>query len=121
MSLDRQYLRVGLPKSWIFQYALPRLADAAAAGGSGRLEAPWPYEIVRPNLDLADMDVGALILHGFVDRDGHFEKLQMVFPAQFLQTPMILNVLNQWQFRPAKQNGQMTPVEVLLIIPDQSE
>lgn len=31
---------------------------------------------------------------------------------------MVLNVLNQWQFRPAKQNGQMTAVEVLLIIPE---
>lgn len=109
------YLRVGLAKSWILQYALPRLADAAATGG--RLEAPWPYEIVRPNLDLADMDVDALILHGFVNKDGRFEKLEVAFPAQFVQTGMVLNVLNQWQFRPAKQNGQMTAVEVLLIIP----
>jgi hypothetical protein len=115
------YLRVGLAKSWILQYTLPRIADAAAAGSSGHLDAPWPYEIVRPNLDLAAMDVDALILHGFVDKDGRFEKLQLVFPAQFLQAPMVLNVLNQWQFRPAKENGQMTPVEVLLIIPGQSE
>ena len=81
------------------------------------LEAPWPYEIVRPNLDLTDMDADALILHGFVNKDGHFEKLEVAFPDQFMQAGMVLNVLNQWQFRPAKQNGQMTPVEVLLIIP----
>lgn len=114
------YLRVGMAKSWILQYALPRLADAEAAGG-GRLEAPWPYEIVRPNLDLADMDADALILHGFVNKDGRFEKLEVAFPAQFVQAAMVLNVLNQWQFRPAKQNGQMTGVEVLLIIPAQTE
>jgi hypothetical protein len=113
------YLRVGLPKSWILQYALPRLVDAAAEGG--RLEAPWPYEIVRPNLDLSDMDADALILHGFVNKDGRFEKLEVAFPAQFVQAAMVLNVLNQWQFRPARQNGQMTPVEVLLIIPEQTE
>ncbi len=114
------YLRVGLAKSWILQYALPRLLDAASAGG-GPLEAPWPYEIVRPNLDLSDMDTDALILHGFVNKDGRFEKLEVVFPPQFVQTPMVLNVLNQWHFRPAKQNGVFTASEVLLIIPDQSQ
>ena len=114
------YLRVGLAKSWILQYSLPRLLDAAASGG-GRLEAPWPYEIVRPNLELADMDVDALILHGFVNKDGRFEKLEVAFPAQFVQSAMVLNVLNQWQFRPAKENGQMTAVEVLLIIPANTE
>ena len=114
------YLRVGLAKSWILQYALPRLVDAAVAG-NGRLEAPWPYEIVRPNLDLSDMDADALIVHGYVDKDGHFEKLEVAFPAQFTQAAMVLNVLNQWQFRPAKQNGQLTAVEVLLIIPEQGE
>ena len=114
------YLRVGLPKSWILQYSLPRLVDAAVAGGS-HLEAPWPYEIVRPNLDLDNMDSDALILHGFVNKDGRFEKLEVAFPAQFVQAGMVLNVLNQWQFRPAKQNGQMTAVEVLLIIPQQTD
>jgi hypothetical protein len=113
------YLRVGLTRSWILQYALPRLVDATAQGG--RLEAPWPYEIVRPNLDLAQIDSDALILHGFVNKDGRFEKLEVAFPEQFVQAGMLLNVLNQWQFRPAKQNGQMTAVEVLLIIPGQSE
>jgi hypothetical protein len=109
------YLRVGLAKSWILQYSLPRLVDASAPGG--RLEAPWPYEIVRPNLDLTDMDTDAVILHGFVDKDGHFQKLEVAFPSPFVQAAMVLNVLNQWQFRPAKQNGQLTAVEVLLIIP----
>lgn len=113
------YLRVGLRKSWILQYSLPRLVDAGAP--AGHLEAPWPYEIVRPNLDLSDMDADALILHGFVNKDGRFEKLEVAFPAQYVQAAMVLNVLNQWQFRPARQNGQMTPVEVLLIIPEQTE
>jgi hypothetical protein len=115
------YLRVGLPKSWILQYALPRLVDAASAGSGGPLEAPWPYEIVRPNLDPGDMDADALILHGFVNKDGHFEKLEVVFPVGFAQAPMVLNVLNQWHFRPARQNGIFTASEVLLIIPGQSE
>jgi len=112
------YLHVGMAKSWILQYALPRLEDAASTGG--RLEAPWPYDIMRPNLDTSEMDTDAVILHGFVNKDGRFEKLAVVFPERFVETPMMLNALNQWQFRPAKQNGQAAPVEVLLIVPDQS-
>jgi len=107
-----------MAKSWILQYALPRLEDAASTGG--RLEAPWPYDIMRPNLDTSEMDTDAVILHGFVNKDGRFEKLAVVFPERFVETPMMLNALNQWQFRPAKQNGQAAPVEVLLIVPDQS-
>ena len=114
------YLHVGLPKNWILQYSLPRIEDATAAGG-GHLEAPWPFEIARPNVDPGDLDADALILHGFVNKDGRFEKLQVIFPPQFVQSPMVLNVLNQWQFRPAKLNGVLTAVEVLLIIPDQSQ
>ncbi len=112
------YLHVGLAKSWILQYALPRLAEAS---GGGHIDAPWPYEIARPNLDPGDLNTDAVILHGMVNKDGRFEKLEVVFPAQLAQAPAWLGVLNQWQFRPAKQNGLAVPVEVLLIIPDQSE
>jgi len=112
------YLHVGLPKSWILQYALPRLA---AASGDGHIDAPWPYEIARPTLDPGDVNADAVILHGFVDKDGHFERLEVVFPEQLAQAPTWVKSLNQWQFRPAKQNSQPIPIEVLLIIPDQSE
>jgi hypothetical protein len=33
----------------------------------------------------------------------------------------VLDSLAQWQFRPAKQNGQNIKVEVLLIIPEEPE
>jgi len=112
------YLHVGLAKSWILQYALPRLTEAA---GGGHIDAPWPFEIARPNLDPGDVDADAVILHGYVNKDGRFENLQVVFPAQLAQAPKWENVLNQWQFRPAKMNGQEIAVEVLLVIPDQSE
>jgi len=112
------YLHVGQAKSWILQYALPRLVEAA---GGGHIDAPWPYEIARPNLDPGDVDADAVILHGYVNKDGRFEKLEVVFPPQLAQAPKWVDVLNQWQFRPAKMNGQPVPVEVLLIVPDQSE
>lgn len=113
------YLRVGQPKSWILQYALPSLIEASNPA-VGRLEAPWPFEIVRPNVDPDDDDSDAIILHGFVNQEGRFEKLQVVFPPQMTQAGMLLNMLNEWQFRPARLNSAATAVEVLIIIPDQS-
>jgi hypothetical protein len=113
------YVRVGKGKSWILQYASIHDGDAASSGG--KLEAPWPYEIVLPNIDPRDLDSDALIVHGFVSSDGHFEKLRVAFPPQFVQEPMLVNVLSQWQFRPGVQNGQNTRVEILLIIPEVTE
>ena len=115
------YLHVGLTKSWILQYSLPRSADAASAGTVARLDAPWPYSIVRPNLDPGSIDADALMIHGFVNQTGRFETLTVVFPDDFPKAQFVLAALQKWQFRPASQDGQPAKVEVLLIIPDQLE
>jgi hypothetical protein len=115
------YLHVGLAKNWILQYSLPRAAEAAAAGNTIRPEAPWPYDIVRPQLAPGDFNADAIMVHGFVNVAGRFEQLAIVFPPQFAQTKFVLGALQQWQFRPAMQNGQIAAVEVLLIIPDELE
>jgi hypothetical protein len=109
------YLHVGQTKSWILQYCLPR--SAQAAGNTVRPDAPWPYLMVTPHLSPDDYDADALLIHGFINALGQFEKLAVVFPAQFTQSKFVLTALQQWQFRPASQNGQSTVVEVLLIIP----
>jgi hypothetical protein len=115
------YLHVGLTRSWILQYSLPPGADATADGAVAGLEAPWPYEIVRPNLAPDSVNADALMVHGFVDRTGRFETLSVVFPQEFPQAQFVLKCLEQWQFRPASQNGQMARVEVLLIVPEELE
>jgi hypothetical protein len=115
------YLHVGLAKSWILQYSLPSAADAAAAGNISRLEAPWPYNIVRPNLSPDTVNADALMIHGFVNQAGRFELLAVAFPPQFEQAQFVLDALRQWQFRPAAQNGQSERVEVVLIIPEEVE
>jgi hypothetical protein len=114
------YLHVGLEKSWILQYALPR-AEAAGASAVVRLDAPWPYAIVRPNLPPDAITSDALMIHGYVNGAGRFETLSIVFPAQFPQAQFVLESLARWQFRPAAENGQIAKVEVLLIIPEQFE
>jgi hypothetical protein len=115
------YLHVGLAKSWILQYSLPRSTDAAQGGGMQRLDAPWPYSIVRPNIAPGAIDAEVLMIHGFISQEGHFDALTILFPQDFSQSAFLLKALNQWEFRPAAQNGQNARIEVLLIIPDQGD
>lgn len=113
------YLKVGLEKSWILQYSLPRAADSANAG-SAHLDAPWPYYIVRPNLNPDDATSDSVMVHGFVNESGHFEKLSVVFPTDmgYAREQLVLNALQQWQFRAGSHDGQVAKLEVLLIIPE---
>ena len=113
------YLHVGLARSWILQYSLPLSDEAAAAGSVAHLEAPWPFNIVRPNLAPGEVEADTILVHGFVNLAGRFEQLSVVFPSQFPQEQFILKSLQQWQFRPAAQDGQIARVEVLLIIPEE--
>lgn len=115
------YLHVGLAKSWVMQYALPRGALASTAGQVARPDAPWPYLIERPHFAPGDIDADAIMVHGFVNMAGRFDQLAVVFPPQFAQAKFVLNALSQWRFRPALENGKLTTVEVLLIIPDEEE
>lgn len=114
------YLRVGVAKNWILQYSVPRAQEVASAGRVTRPDAPWPYDISRPSID-KDANTDAIMVHGFVNTAGRFEQLAVVFPTELAEAKFLLHTLQQWQFRPAMQNGQATMVEVLLIIPDQSE
>ena len=115
------YLHVGLAKSWILQYSLPRSTEAASAGTVARLDAPWPFSIVRPNLEPGSVDADALMVHGFVNQSGRFETLTILFPEGFPRAQFVLAALQQWQFRPAAQDGRPAKVEVLLIIPEEYE
>lgn len=115
------YLHVGLPKSWILQYSLPRSAEAAAGGTTSRLEAPWPYNIVRPNLAPDSIDADALMIRGVVDESGRFQNLTVVFPQPFASAQFVITALQKWQFRPAQQNGQAAKVDILLIIPEEMQ
>ncbi len=112
------YLHVGGGKNWILQYSVP-----TATGGAGnvRPDAPWPFDIVRPRFDPNDFNSDALLVHGFVNSAGHFERLALVFPTEFAKAKFLLSALQQWEFRPARQNGQAAAVEVLLIIPEETE
>ena len=115
------YLHVGTTKSWILQYAIPRNADAVMAASPGQLDAPWPFNIVRPNLAPGSIDADALMVHGFINTAGRFENLQIVFPPAFPQSDFVLQSMAQWQFRAAAQGGRPIRTEVLVVIPDEED
>jgi hypothetical protein len=114
------YLHVGISKNWIMQYSLPRSQAVSSIDGASRLDAPWPYDITRPSID-RDVNSDAIMVHGFVNNLGRFEQLAVLFPTELAEAKFLLHALQQWQFRPAMQNGLATPVEVLLIIPSAAE
>jgi hypothetical protein len=115
------YLHVGLAKTWILQYSLPHATEGTAPGSIAPLQAPWPYDISRPQFAVIDFNANALVLHGFVNKDGRFESLALVYPPQFAQAEFVLYTLQRWQFRPARQNGRTAAVEVVLIVPNDME
>jgi hypothetical protein len=111
------YLHVGTGKNWIMQYTVPANEEVAVGGAVTKPEAPWPYDILRPHLAESDYTADALIVHGFVNLAGRFERLGLVFPQGFAQTKFLVDSLMQWKFRPAKQGSKLAMVEVLLVIP----
>ncbi|UWZ83078.1 hypothetical protein [Occallatibacter riparius] len=115
------YLHVGTPKAWILQYAQLREADASAGGTVAHLEAPWPYDILRPNMLAKDLNADALMVHGVLNEAGKLVNLAIAYPAGYVHGSYVLHELQQWQFRPAQQRGKPTAVEVLLIIPEEND
>ncbi len=115
------YLHVGTPKAGILQYAQLREAEAAGAGSVAHLDAPWPYDIFRPNLLARDLNADALMVHGVLNEAGRLVNLAIAYPAGYVHSSYVLHELQQWQFRPAQQRGKPTAVEVLLIIPEEND
>ncbi|MDQ2840156.1 MAG: hypothetical protein M3Y72_03775 [Acidobacteriota bacterium] len=114
------YVRVGQRKNWILQYCLAKSAVTRnhVQGTQTPLDAPWPYVVLRPEHPL---DSNYVLVHGTISADGNFEQLALLFPSELEQKELLLRSLNQWAFRPAKRDGEPTAVEVLLIIPRETE
>jgi hypothetical protein len=104
------YLQTDTDQNWILQYALMR---QTGADDPSRPDAPWPYDMMRPNLAYKDV----VLVHGFVNTSGRFEQLSVAYPPGFAEAEMLLHALKRWEFRPAMNQGQPATVEILLIIP----
>jgi hypothetical protein len=114
------YIKVGLRKSWILQYCLPKNDEKSPASGRSGvgIEAPWPFLMMRPDQGSAS-DPDYMILHGMITAAGRFDQLAVIFPADYAQKELLVSSLKLWEFRPAARDGVPVPVEVLLIVPHQ--
>jgi hypothetical protein len=116
------YLRVGLRKKWILQYCLPKAAEQRikVRGSATPLDAPWPFLILRPD-QLSDSGEEYVVVHGMITSEGHFDQLAMIFPEQLAKKDLLISSLSKWEFRPSSRDGVPTTVEVLLIIPRETD
>ncbi len=116
------YLKVGLRKSWILQYCLPKTSEKKipVKARATPLDAPWPFLIMRPDR-WSDSDPTYIMVHGMLTEAGQFDQLAMVFPEELEKKDFLLHSLKLWAFRPASRDGEPTAVEVLLIIPREPE
>ena len=110
------YLQTDTSQNWILQYSLLRSLQQKAENRR-RPDAPFPYDMMRPILISQDV----VLVHGFVNESGRFEKLSIAYPPAYAQSALLLRALKQWEFRPAMNEGQPATVEVLLIIPGEAE
>lgn len=107
------YLQSETADNWILQYSLPKTAGDSS-GDDTQPDAPWAYDMMRPNLGPKH---GVILVHGFVDQNGHFKKLAVAYPTEYSKAALLLQALRQWAFRPAMIQGLPVAVEILLIIP----
>lgn len=116
------YLKVGLKRSWILQYCLPKANGSAAPRSKSAtpVEAPWPYLVMRPD-GWGASDPDYVMLHGMLTSAGRFDQMTLAFPDDLERKDLLLKSLNMWAFRPASRDGEPIAVEVLLIIPRQPD
>ncbi|HVC46544.1 MAG TPA: hypothetical protein VND90_04810 [Terracidiphilus sp.] len=112
------FLHVGLARNWILQFTLPSSSDPNGVSKVKQIQAPWPYFILRPNVDADYVNSNAMMIHGYINDKGRFEHLMLVVPPRYAHAQQLLDALKQWQFRPASQRGMPARVEVLLIMPE---
>ncbi|MGO9095427.1 MAG: hypothetical protein ACLQGV_09400 [Bryobacteraceae bacterium] len=117
------YLQVGAPTEWILQYCIPAEdAENYQINGSvvtlaapPQLAAPFPLTTFRPPPH--HRSGGYLMAHGFIGANGRFQDLGILGKGDASESAQAIAVLEQWEFRPASQNGAPVRVEILLAIP----
>ena len=117
------FVKVNSAREWILQYCFPNSLDVPVTNGSvvqlgnpPPVRAPYPFVIVRPQVTLG-AGVRQLIVHGFVNPSGKFERLTIVGETEFKDRDLLFGALEMWEFRPAQRDGVPTTVEILLLIP----
>ncbi len=119
------YLPVGALKHWILQYCVPAEAAESQAsngylvqlGNPAPIQAPYPLVSLRPIVRLPD-GREHMVVQGWIDVSGRFRNLTVLRGAAGRQADvLVLESLEQWEFRPATRDGRPILVEMILAIP----
>jgi hypothetical protein len=106
------YLQIGRKNSWALEFWAP---------GVGSVDAPWAYEVYRPNNLGTPPEVEAILISGVINPSGRLENLHLLLPPELAGKDALLGTLEHWRFRPASRKGVPIEVQVLLIIPLQRD
>jgi hypothetical protein len=118
------YLAVGDDKEWVLEFrgaASPRQPQSTLqimVGDDSSITPPYPILTVIPDKLPAALGT-KLVLDGSITAAGRLRNVQLAGPASVL-SERILELLEEWRFRPALQNGLAVEVDVRLIVPPRS-
>jgi hypothetical protein len=118
------YLPVGDEKEWVLEFcglaAGPSLHAGyqVMAGDDGPIAPPYPISTVIPTKLLAGLST-EFVLHGSITAAGKLDNFRSSGPASALHD-IILQLMEEWRFRPATRNRTAIDVEITLIIPARS-
>lgn len=117
------YFPVGTARDWTLFFCVPgekpEPGNGAVInlGAMGRpVKAPYPTKLVKPQITLPSWEKYVLV-HGIVNKDGHFENLRVVRSIKPETDRSLLLSLSEWEFRAANREGAPIAVEFLLSIP----
>jgi TonB-like protein len=111
---------VGLRSDWPLQYAPytgPGVVDPPLHGA---LEAPYALTKTLPTLsaDAARRSHGGtIVVYGVINQEGHWEQLRVMQSPDPAFTPIVMEALAKWNFKPAQAQGSAVAVKCLLGLP----
>jgi len=117
------YIPMGTARDWTLFFCVPGEKPASGNGPvvvltplGAPVKAPYPTKLIKPAITLPSYEKYVLV-HGMVNKDGHFESLRLVRPVKPETDQALLTALAGWEFRAATRDGVAIAVEFLLSIP----
>jgi hypothetical protein len=115
------YLGVGDQKEWLLEYCVPGQSASSDSyqvniDDAGSLVAPYPISTVIPRPLLERRISKHIVFHALLNASGTLQNIDGPGTDDPL-AQQILDVLKEWQFRPARRNRTAIAVEVLLVVP----
>ena len=116
------YLPVGDKREWLLEFCASNVASGPASPyqidipDQGILAPPYPISTVIPAKISSERRSAPVVLQGALTAAGTMRGFRAV-GATGLYGAALLQMLNEWRFRPAVRNRKAVEVEILLIIP----